>query len=227
MDSVATRVANGVFGLVAVWILTYWLYPVSTHVTADPVPLANPVRIAPDPDGPVVAPRQDTPPGKSVTPAPVDSRVETKRVDTVIPPEFRDYTVQAGDTFQTISRRVYGTPAHADAIARANALKDPKRLKAGQVIRVPKDPANVQGLPTTVEVQVPVDEPVATAADQTYEVKPGDSLSSISQKFYGSVRFADLIFQANTKQLSSPDKLRVGQKIVIPPKPAAAPGSSG
>lgn len=223
MDSVAARVANGVFGLVVVWIGVYWLWPASPRVTADATPL---ITVAPLGGGDTAGPTPREPVVQP-SPTPVESRVESRRVDTVIPPEFADYTVQAGDTFQTISRRVYGTSAHADAIARANALKDPKRLKPGQTLRVPKDPSNVQGKPTTVEVQVPIQEPQAAPSDQTYEVKPGDSLSSIAQKFYGTVKHADLIYKANGNQLASPDKLRVGQKLVIPPKPKDAANTGG
>lgn len=49
-----------------------------------------------------------------------------------------------------------------------------------------------------------------------YTVTSGDTLSGISKKFLGSAnRYMD-IFNVNKDQLSDPDKIKVGQKLVIP-----------
>ena len=50
----------------------------------------------------------------------------------------------------------------------------------------------------------------------TYTVKRGDSLTRISREFYGSGDYTDAIYQANKDVLSSPNALRVGQKLKIP-----------
>jgi LysM repeat protein len=52
---------------------------------------------------------------------------------------------------------------------------------------------------------------------QTYEVKSGDNLSKISKQFYGDSDEYMRIFYANRDQLNDPDKIKVGQKLVIPP----------
>ena len=52
---------------------------------------------------------------------------------------------------------------------------------------------------------------------QTYEVKSGDNLSKISKQFYGDPNEYMRIFYANRDQLNDPDKIQVGQKLVIPP----------
>lgn len=53
-------------------------------------------------------------------------------------------------------------------------------------------------------------------APRTYTVQGGDSLSSISRRFYGTPsRWID-IYQANRDRLSSENALRVGQTIRIP-----------
>ena len=49
-----------------------------------------------------------------------------------------------------------------------------------------------------------------------YVVKPGDTLYDISEKYYGRGELWTIIAQANP--LINPDKLLVGQKIIIPPK---------
>jgi LysM repeat protein len=51
---------------------------------------------------------------------------------------------------------------------------------------------------------------------QTYTVKSGDTLSKISQQFYGSASEYMRIFYANRDKLSDPDKIQVGQQLIIP-----------
>ena len=52
---------------------------------------------------------------------------------------------------------------------------------------------------------------------QTYEVRSGDNLSKISKQFYGDANEYMRIFYANRDKLKDPDKLQVGQQLVIPP----------
>ena len=52
--------------------------------------------------------------------------------------------------------------------------------------------------------------------NETYMVQPGDSLASISYRFYGSTNQAADIFEANRNTLSSPTLLKAGQELVIP-----------
>lgn len=61
----------------------------------------------------------------------------------------------------------------------------------------------------------PVDPSIKTES-RTYTVKSGDTLSRISQQFYGSPSHYQKIFEANRDQLSDPDKIRVGQELKIP-----------
>ena len=51
---------------------------------------------------------------------------------------------------------------------------------------------------------------------QTYTVKSGDNLSKISKQFYGDANEYMRIFYANRDKLNDPDKIQVGQKLVIP-----------
>lgn len=52
---------------------------------------------------------------------------------------------------------------------------------------------------------------------QTYEVKGGDNLSKISKQFYGDANEYMRIFYANRDKLKDPDKIQIGQQLVIPP----------
>ena len=49
---------------------------------------------------------------------------------------------------------------------------------------------------------------------QDYTVQPGDNLSKISTHFYGDPNKYPAIAEAN--KLEDPDKIKVGQKLVIP-----------
>ena len=53
-------------------------------------------------------------------------------------------------------------------------------------------------------------------AGQTYTVESGDTLSKISQRFYGNAASYQKIFEANRNILSDPDKIKPGQVLTIP-----------
>jgi len=70
----------------------------------------------------------------------------------------------------------------------------------------------------------PVDPMLASATartktqtgEQTYTVKPGDTLSKISKQFYGNPNDYMRIFNANKDKLKDPDHVNVGQELKIP-----------
>jgi nucleoid-associated protein YgaU len=49
---------------------------------------------------------------------------------------------------------------------------------------------------------------------QNYKVQPGDNLSKISKQFYGDANKYQVI--ANANNLKDPDKIKVGQDLIIP-----------
>ena len=49
-------------------------------------------------------------------------------------------------------------------------------------------------------------------------MKAGDTLSKIAKEHYGNANDYMKIFKANTDKLTDPDKIKVGQVLVIPPK---------
>ena len=51
---------------------------------------------------------------------------------------------------------------------------------------------------------------------QLYTVKPGDTLSKISQQFYGNAKDYMRIFNANKDKLKDPDHVNAGQELKIP-----------
>jgi len=54
------------------------------------------------------------------------------------------------------------------------------------------------------------------AAQTTYTVKPGDTLSKIARELLGNANAYHEIFNANRDQLSDPDKIQPGQVLKIP-----------
>jgi nucleoid-associated protein YgaU len=54
------------------------------------------------------------------------------------------------------------------------------------------------------------------AAEQSYTVKAGDTLSKIAKHFLGDANAYPAIFEANRDQLSDPDKIKPGQVLKIP-----------
>jgi tetratricopeptide (TPR) repeat protein len=56
----------------------------------------------------------------------------------------------------------------------------------------------------------------ATKTDRTYIVQPGDTLVSISRKFYKSPKRWKQILEANERNVHDAKKLTVGQTLVIP-----------
>ena len=56
----------------------------------------------------------------------------------------------------------------------------------------------------------------ASRTARTYTVRPGDSLSKISQEYYGNANEFMKIFEANRDKLTDPDKIKPGMELVIP-----------
>ncbi len=67
----------------------------------------------------------------------------------------------------------------------------------------------------------PSSQPAQSAGQQSggrrkYVVQPGDTLSSIAQKFYGHANEYMKIFDANQDRIQDPNKMRAGEEIFIP-----------
>ena len=61
--------------------------------------------------------------------------------------------------------------------------------------------------------------PAAAAANayaQVHVVASGDTLGKIAAKYYGDASLYMTIFEANKNQLSDPNKIVPGQKLIIP-----------
>lgn len=209
MSDHAGRVFGFLAALAVVWIVIYWWWepsaPPITYADAPSEQVQSPLGGAPAPEP---APPEPAPPIDR--PVPVPAQVA------VIPPRFREYTIKDGDTLESVARAELGSRRHIGAIREANPLADLDRLRVGRVIRIPIDPTNIQGRPVEPAV-APL--PGPAPMPQVHTVGPGETLSEIAKAHYGSVRYADLIFEANRDRLTSADDLREGQTLRLPPKP--------
>lgn len=70
---------------------------------------------------------------------------------------------------------------------------------------------------TTVDYQdLLISETIKEEQYQTYTLKSGDSLSTIAREFYGKEDLWIFIFYANRDSISNPDRINVGDVILIP-----------
>ncbi len=56
----------------------------------------------------------------------------------------------------------------------------------------------------------------AGKTERTYVVQSGHTLSKIAKQYYGDANKYMDIFNANKDKLSDPDKIQVGQELIIP-----------
>lgn len=229
MQDSTGRVVLGLLAMVAVWIGVYWWWPVDPPVSfAQSHPQANASNSSPTPS----AAQSSTVPSATLAQQQVREVALPPRAPQqqgVIAPVFVQHTIGIGETLETISKTYYGAPDHAAAILAANPTKNPPDLKPGRVINIPRDPRNVQGIPVRTAASEASTTPVPVInapANSEYVVQQGDMLGRIAAKVYGSSRHANLIYEANKDTMKSPNNLRVGQRLRIPPKPAEIAGDT-
>ena len=120
--------------------------------------------------------------------------------------------VGTSDTLEGLSHR-YGVSTAE--ILKANGYRGPRRLQPGQQLVIPK-----RAVAAAAPVAAPAAKPVAVAAavPGVHFVNRGDTLMSIARHNHISV--AEL---ARANGLSHDAKLKLGMKITVPSKAAAAP----
>lgn len=100
---------------------------------------------------------------------------------------YTEYVVQPGDTLFSIAQR-FGVDV--DELAQLNGITDPGLIYVGQRLRIPAG---------------------AKPARALYQVQPGDTLSSIAQRFGVTL---EALMEANG--ITDPDQIYAGQILRIP-----------
>lgn len=133
------------------------------------------------------------------------------------PTETTTYVVAKGDMLSVVAKR-YGVSVQD--IMRINNITDPNRIRVGQKLQLPgvidvSRPQEVQTERTVVAAGV-------ARGGERYEVKAGDSLSVIAQRYGVNVQE---LMRANN--ITDANRIRVGQEVLIPaggtPRPVPAP----
>ncbi len=179
-------------------VITMISVPHAVHADPDSGRQIAAVAAAPDPPTATIEPAETLQPPALAAP-------RTKRVD-----HAPHHVVQAGDDLWSLAERYYGEGQDWRKIAAANPsvlTGGPDRLQVGSRLRIPDLDTHT--------------------GDRVITVRRGDTLSSIAERELGtSARWKD-IFHLNRAQLSDPDELAVGMRLVMPEpnKPAARPNS--
>jgi LysM repeat protein len=128
-----------------------------------------------------------------------------ERVDDNGHPHF----VQAGDDLWSLAERYYGDGRDWRKIAAANPTVltgGPDRLQIGWRLTIPD-----------------LDDYSRHEGQRMITVRRGDTLSSIAERELGAAAHWTDVFQANRAQLSDPDELAVGMRLLVPqPKKSPA-----
>jgi len=236
MDERSSRIFVGLCLLVLVWIGVYWMWEPSQD---DPPRITFPGAVEEPVESAALTPPEPEP---EPVPVPIKNAVQTpverppvippeiitdldadRHATRVIPPEFTTHTVRELETMGSIAKKLWGSSSRWDVISRANPSVDPDRLRVGMVLRIPVDPDNIQG--KVVRDDRDPGSAVAPAPKVVeYFVQSGDSLSRIAQRFYGSTRYADFIYEYNRSTMPSKDELKIGQLLKLPPLDEYEPG---
>ncbi|RMG35037.1 MAG: LysM peptidoglycan-binding domain-containing protein, partial [Planctomycetota bacterium] len=147
-------------------------------------------------------------------------------------PHGSEYVVRPGDTYWTISKRVYGTSRYYRALAEWNRSRVPRadRLRAGVRIATPPlerlesmvaageaDPRKSAGQATERAPSRPEFGLFVRDGRVFYRVRAGDTLSDIAARHLGSARRWEEVLRLNRHILKKPQDLREGTILRLPP----------
>ncbi len=212
------RAAAAAIVLVIAWVATYWLWEPRNAVTAEVVfdepAVIEVIDLQPELEvtDPLAFAREENEPEREAEPEVIEEIADGPRL---IPPEFTEYVVRPGDELLPLARRLYGETKYWQSIAKSNPDMDPKRdLTVGQVLRLPRDPNNFQGIVVDGEGETP---PVEGPEVIEHIVQRNDSLWKIAASFYGDGTKWTIIRDANRDLVGAEgERLRPGMTLVIP-----------
>lgn len=150
---------------------------------------------------------------------------------------LRTYVIRPGDTLSSIAASELGSMGLADNIFLLNrdVIANPDHLTIGTRIKLPPLVSETGRIRTEIPpsggmrqalsdsvapAQVPA--PVSTVGavpegTRVYRIRPGDTLSSIALRFYGSSSGWRFLYESNAATIPNPNQLVVGTEITVPP----------
>ncbi len=153
------------------------------------------------------------------------------------------YTWQSSDSWTSVATHFYGSGAHAESLRVANddaspaagrrifVPENPGAAGAGSPAARPRDdraalreapavqrPAPASGTPAgnTARTEASGSDGSGGATFLEHRVEAGETLSSISERYYGTPARWRRIYDANRDRMASPDVVRQGQVLRIP-----------
>jgi len=133
-------------------------------------------------------------------------------------PKTRAYTIRGGDSLERIARRELNDPKAVDRIASLNGLSKPYTIYSGRTLLLPADHAGASttlSAPTTSAKAAPAQAPVAAAGRPTYTVRPGDSLSVVLVREFGTYKRSLPLVKTLNPGLDV-NQIQPGMRIVLP-----------
>lgn len=103
-------------------------------------------------------------------------------------------------------------------------LRSPLKFEKGKkpAAQAPVVTETSEGNKGYMSEEMPVQPETPAMNFQQYKVEKNDTLQKISQKFYGTTKKWQKIFEANKETLKTPDRIRPGQTLNIPVLPEMA-----
>jgi LysM repeat protein len=172
-------------------------------MNTNPVPPIDTSLFPPETNPPATAPGPDA--ALSAQPGPGAGMTPSTVTPSQIPAAPEEYTIVKGDTLSSIAKKYSVT---VRALQDANPTVEPTRLRIGQKLVIPTAVTS-SAAPAAAAM------PEMTGGAQVYEVKSGDTLTRIAARFNTTVP----AIRAENNLVT--DKIRVGQKLRIPPGIAA------
>ena len=148
-------------------------------------------------------------------PAPEPKPSGTASTGTSAPAGNRYHVFKKDETLWTVAEKYYGNGAKWRLIYEANKadLPDPNLIAPETRLVIPPEKPQESPAPATASGSGSA----PAAGQRTHVVAEGDSLASIAKKYYGSTKHWRVLLKANETQVPSPDKLRVGTVLIVPP----------
>jgi tetratricopeptide (TPR) repeat protein len=143
-------------------------------------------------------------------------RLDAQRVKAHFP-----YVIKPGELLSNVAERYYRDYHKHYLIGAYNEVDDATKITAGKSIKVPVvegiacfvSPVEAEALSKQHPAPLPPEVIVVTAV-ATHTTRPGDSLSQLSQQYYGVKNQADLIARYNN--LKEATGFKPGRKLLIP-----------
>ena len=134
-------------------------------------------------------------------------------------PRIDRHHVQPGQTLWDIAVQWYGDGHHYHAIYRANRdkMNSEDDLRVGVALVIPP----LRGLaetPAAADAGEDRGTPSTPAADRVteYTIQPGDALSRIARRFYGTSEALPQLLALNRDRIRNPDRIAAGMVIRVP-----------